>query len=57
MKHKPKDDVAKSLRENITLLHKNNLEEYTWAVFEEIKDLIEKGFTIFNDEKRKLYER
>jgi hypothetical protein len=57
MKHKADKNVEKSLRENITLLHKNNLEEYTWAVFEEIRGLIEDGFTIFNDEKRELYER
>jgi hypothetical protein len=57
MKHKASKDIEKSLRENITLLHRNNLEEYVWLTFEEIRSYLEDGYEIFNNEKRELYGR
>lgn len=57
MKHKANKDVEKSLRENITLLHRDGLEDFVWATFEEIEGWRINGFEIFNDEKRELYDK
>lgn len=54
-KFRSKSDLRKSLVDNITLLH--NDEESIWVEFHEIEKYLNKGFQIFNEDKKKLYER
>lgn len=54
-KFKSKSDLKKSLLDNITLMQ--NDDEYIWAEYHEIESYLIKGFVIFNDEKRALYEK
>jgi hypothetical protein len=57
MKHKADKDIEKSLRGNLTLLHKENSDSFLWATYDEIETFLKEGYEIFNDEKRELYGR
>lgn len=50
-----KSSLKKSLLNDLTLMIKED--KYSWATFSEIKDYMENGHVIFNDEKRELYSK
>lgn len=50
--------LKKSLLENITLIFKEDDDnDFKWVEFHEIEDYIEKGYYIFNKEKREYYAK
>lgn len=56
-KFKSKNEVKRMLLDNITLMENNQTKETKWVEFHEIKENIQNGFIILNEDKRQLYEK
>jgi len=54
MKHSTEKEIITSLRRGITLLTKDN--DSIWVSYIYIEEKLKEGYTIFNDDKRALYE-
>jgi len=58
-----KSELKKSVIDGVTLMEKENeygwewQNDFTWVEYHEIKNYIDKGYMIFNEEKREYYEK